>query len=155
MTRYRDSRNSAATSFVVELGMNHAGEISTLVGVAEPDVRVWTNVGEAHLGFFESEDAIADAKAEILERARPDTLLVANADDDRIVARATTFSGRTTTFGIDRPADVRATGIIERGIDGVRMKVTTPVGSTPLETPLVGRTNVANILAAIGGALAL
>ena len=48
-------------------GMNHAGEISTLVRVAEPDVRVWTNVGEAHLGFFASLDAIADAKAEIFE----------------------------------------------------------------------------------------
>ena len=58
---------------VVELGMNHAGEIRTLVGIAEPDVRVWTNVGDAHLGFFASADAIADAKAEILEsvRARP------------------------------------------------------------------------------------
>ena len=53
---------------VVELGMNHAGEIRTLVGIAEPDVRVWTNVGDAHLGFFASADAIADAKAEILER---------------------------------------------------------------------------------------
>ncbi len=54
---------------VVELGMNHAGEISTLVRVAEPEVRVWTNVGEAHVGFFASVDAIADAKAEILEGA--------------------------------------------------------------------------------------
>ena len=54
---------------VMELGMNHAGEISTLVAIAEPDVRVWTNVGDAHLGFFASADAIADAKAEILERA--------------------------------------------------------------------------------------
>ena len=54
---------------VMELGMNHAGEISTLVAIAEPDVRVWTNVGDAHLGFFASPDAIADAKAEILERA--------------------------------------------------------------------------------------
>ena len=54
---------------VMELGMNHAGEISTLVEIAEPDVRVWTNVGDAHLGFFASPDAIADAKAEILERA--------------------------------------------------------------------------------------
>ena len=58
---------------VVELGMNHAGEISTLVRVAEPDIRVWTNVGEAHLGFFASMDAIADAKAEIFEGATPTT----------------------------------------------------------------------------------
>ena len=56
---------------VVELGMNHAGEIRTLVGIAEPDIRVWTNVGDAHVGFFGSVDAIADAKAEILEGATP------------------------------------------------------------------------------------
>src|SRR5438067_913185 len=65
---------------VVELGMNHAGEISTLVRIAEPEVRVWTNVGDAHVGFFASVDAIADAKAEIFEGARPSDLLVANAD---------------------------------------------------------------------------
>ena len=53
---------------VMELGMNHAGEIRTLVGVAEPEVRVWTNVGDAHIGYFGSRDAIADAKAEILGR---------------------------------------------------------------------------------------
>jgi hypothetical protein len=68
--------------------MNHAGEISTLVAIAEPDVRVWTNVGDAHLGFFESPDAIADAKAEILERARASTVLVCNADDPRVMDRA-------------------------------------------------------------------
>ena len=66
---------------VVELGMNHPGEIRTLVGIAEPEVRVWTNVGDAHIGFFESADAIADAKAELLENARPEDVLVANADD--------------------------------------------------------------------------
>ena len=80
---------------VVELGMNHPGEIRTLVGIAEPDVRVWTNVGDAHLGFFESADAIADAKAEILEHARRRDVLVANADDPRVMARARRFAGRS------------------------------------------------------------
>ena len=139
---------------VVELGMNHAGEISTLVGIAEPDVRVWTNVGEAHLGFFASLDAIADAKAEILEGARPGDLLIANADDPRIMTRARAFAGRVITFGVDRDADVRASAIVDRGIEGVSARVSTPNGSADVTTPLVGRGNLANVLAAVAVALA-
>jgi UDP-N-acetylmuramoyl-tripeptide--D-alanyl-D-alanine ligase len=138
---------------VVELGMNHAGEISTLVRIAEPEIRVWTNVGEAHLGFFASMDAIAEAKAEIFESASPSTLLVANADDDRIRARMGRFTGRLTTFGIDRDADVRATSVVDRGIEGISAHVTTPRGSADVMTPLVGRGNLANILAATAVAL--
>jgi len=138
---------------VVELGMNHAGEISTLVGVAEPDVRVWTNVGEAHVGFFASVDAIADAKAEIFERASRATLLVANADDARIVARLPRFAGRVVTFGIDRDADVRATDVVDRGVDGMQARITTPEGRADMTTPLLGRANLANILAAAAVAL--
>ena len=138
---------------VVELGMNHAGEISTLVRIAEPDVRVWTNVAEAHVGFFASVDAIADAKAEILERSNRSTLLVANADDERIVARISRFAGRTLTFGIDRDADVRATSVVDRGVEGTSAHITTPRGSFDVTTPLVGRANLANVLAATAVAL--
>jgi len=138
---------------VVELGMNHAGEIRTLVAVADPDVRVWTNVGEAHVGFFGSIDAIADAKAELLERASPETVLVANADDDRITARTRTFVGRVVTFGVERDADVRATAIADRGIDGTTARVRTRRGSVDVTTPLVGRGNLANVLAATAVAL--
>ncbi|MCC7416496.1 MAG: UDP-N-acetylmuramoyl-tripeptide--D-alanyl-D-alanine ligase [Acidobacteria bacterium] len=133
---------------VVELGMSHAGEIRTLVGIAEPEVRVWTNVGEAHAGFFASIDAIADAKAEILEGASPETLLVANADDPRIMARIDGFAGRVVTFGIDRDADVRARRVVDRGIDGIRADVSTPHGGFELATPLAGRASLANVLAA-------
>ena len=140
---------------VVELGMNHAGEISALVGIAEPEVRVWTNVGEAHIGFFDSMDAIAEAKAEILERAAPATLLVANADDERIVARVPRFGGRTLTFGVDRPAGVRATRVVDRGIEGISARVVTPRGDIELETPLIGRANLANVLAATAVAIEL
>ena len=138
---------------VVELGMNHAGEISTLVRVAEPDVRVWTNVGDAHVGFFTSVDAIADAKAEIFEGARASDLLVANADDPRIAARTPSFAGRISTFGIDAEAAVRAVSIVDRGIDGVSARVATPRGAVQLTTALVGRGNLSNVLAAIAVAL--
>jgi UDP-N-acetylmuramoyl-tripeptide--D-alanyl-D-alanine ligase len=134
---------------VVELGMNHAGEIRTLVGIAEPEVRVWTNVGDAHLGFFESPDAIADAKAEILEGAREDDVLVANAGDPRIVRRMGAFVGRVITFGIDTAADVRATAVENRGLDGMEADVTTSAGSGRLRTPLLGAGNLSNVLAAI------
>jgi UDP-N-acetylmuramyl pentapeptide synthase len=162
---------------VVELGMNHAGEISALVRIAEPDVRVWTNVGDAHLGFFGSVDAIADAKAEILERATASTVLIANADDDRIAARVreASFSGRVVTFGIDRDADVRATEVVDRGIDGTAAQVTASIGpstasvgpsgvsdatakkasekTVQMTVPLVGRANLSNVLAATAIAL--
>jgi UDP-N-acetylmuramoyl-tripeptide--D-alanyl-D-alanine ligase len=138
---------------VVELGMNHAGEIRTLVRVAEPDVRVWTNVGEAHVGFFASVDAIADAKAEIFEGADASTLLVANADDPRIAARLRSFRGRVVTFGIDAAADVRASDVQDRGIEGTSARVTTPNGAVEVTTPLIGRANLANVLAAIAVAI--
>lgn len=138
---------------VVELGMNHPGEIQTLVGIAEPEVRVWTNVGDAHLGFFASADAIADAKAEILSSAKPDHVLVANADDPRIAARIGAFAGRVMTFGIQWPADVRATTVDERGLEGVAATVRTPIGDVDLETALLGLGNLANVLAATAVAL--
>jgi len=133
---------------VVELGMNHPGEISTLVRVAEPEVRVWTNVGQAHLGFFGSLDGIANAKAEILERATASTVLVANADDDRITARSSSFAGRVVTFGVDRAATVRASAVVDRGTGGTSATVSTSRGSLHLSTSLVGRGNLENVLAA-------
>jgi UDP-N-acetylmuramoyl-tripeptide--D-alanyl-D-alanine ligase len=138
---------------VVELGMNHPGEIRTLVGVAEPDVRVWTNAGDAHLGFFASGEAIADAKAEVLEQARAADVLVANADDPRIAARIARFAGRVVTFGINAPADIQATTVEDRGLDGTAAHVRTPAGGVRLATPLLGLGNLANLLAATAVAL--
>jgi UDP-N-acetylmuramoyl-tripeptide--D-alanyl-D-alanine ligase len=133
---------------VVELGMNHPGEIRTLVGIAEPDVRVWTNVGDAHIGFFESAEAIADAKAEILEGAGPADVLVANADDSRVMSRSRAFTGRMMTFGTSKDAAVRATDVRMLGLDGFRASVRTPAGELELVTPLLGTGNLANLLAA-------
>ena len=138
---------------VMELGMNHAGEIRTLVAIAEPEVRVWTNVGDAHLGFFASPDAIADAKAEILEGARPEDVLVCNADDPRVMDRVGGFPGRTLTFGTSDRAVVRAHDVEDLGLDGTRARVVTPAGERVIQTPLLGRGNLSNVLAATAVAL--
>ena len=138
---------------VLELGMNHAGEISALVKLAEPEVRVWTNVGAAHLEFFGTVEAIARAKAEILEDAGRDALLVANADDDLVMRHAAGFAGRVRTFGVDRPADVRALAVRDLGIDGTTARVRTPVGEVDIQTPLPGIANLSNVLAATAVAI--
>jgi len=92
---------------VVELGMSAPGEIRTLVGIAEPDVRVWTNVGAAHLESFPSVDAIADAKAEVLEFATRDSCLVMNPPI-RSSSRATAHIPRPPWNVRDRRARRRA-----------------------------------------------
>lgn len=138
---------------VVELGMNHEGEIRALVALAEPDVRVWINVGDAHVGHFGSRGKVADAKAEILEDARAETLLVANADDGLVTARIAAFAGRTVTFGESAGADIRATRVADRGFDGVDAHVATRSGEIDITLPLPGRVNLSNVLAAIAVAI--
>lgn len=138
---------------IVELGMNHPGEIGTLVRIAEPEIRVWTNVAEVHSEFFDSVEAIADAKAELLDSATSETQLIVNAADPRVMARTSGFPGQMFTFGIGVDANVRATDLRALGLSGMAMKIHTPVGSAELRTPLLGRGNIANILAAISVAL--
>jgi len=138
---------------VVELGMNHAGEIRTLVSIAEPELRVWTNVGEVHAEFFDSIEAIADAKAEILEGATPESVVVANAGDPRVMARVHRFAGRVITFGVETPADVAAWQVRDHGLSGVEAVIRTPGGVRAVRSPLPGRANLANLLAGIAVAV--
>jgi UDP-N-acetylmuramoyl-tripeptide--D-alanyl-D-alanine ligase len=140
---------------VVELGMNHAGEIRRLVEIAEPDVRVWINVGDAHIGFFGSREAIARAKAEILEHALPSTVVVANGDDPLVMAHVAGASGRRRIFAIDGPGDVVATHVVDAGFDGTRADVGTPAGPLHLSVALPGRATLRNVLAAVTVAVEL
>jgi UDP-N-acetylmuramoyl-tripeptide--D-alanyl-D-alanine ligase len=140
---------------VMELGMNHAGEIRVLVGIAEPDVRVWINVGDAHIGNFGDADGIAAAKAEILEGGSPSTVLVANADDPRVMRYANGFAGRLVTFGFGEGALVRATRVEERGLSGTVATVSAGGEQVTVRVPLLGRGNLSNVLCAAAVATTL
>ncbi|HXX47239.1 MAG TPA: UDP-N-acetylmuramoyl-tripeptide--D-alanyl-D-alanine ligase, partial [Myxococcota bacterium] len=92
-------------ALVVELGMNHAGEIDALARIADPTVGAITNVAPAHLGLLGSLEAIADAKGELFARLRAGAAAIVNADDPRCVAQSARFAGRKLRFGLRDPAD--------------------------------------------------
>ena len=95
---------------VLELGMNHAGEIATLTRQARPHVALITLIAPAHLGYFDSVEAIADAKAEIFDGLEPGGTAVLNRDDEqysRLHVRAERRAGRIVTFGAHDEADWR------------------------------------------------
>ncbi len=96
---------------VVEMGMNHEGEIDHLARIAEPTVGAITNVAPAHLGPLGSLAAIARAKGELFARIRPDGVAVVNADDPHCVAQSARFAGRKLRFATIADADVRARSV--------------------------------------------
>jgi UDP-N-acetylmuramoyl-tripeptide--D-alanyl-D-alanine ligase len=128
---------------VLELGMNHAGEIRALAGIAGPNVGVVTNVGYAHTEFFDSIEGVALAKRELIEALPADGVAVLNADDAR-VAGFRKVAGRSVTFGFSEGADVRAEKL-ELAADASRFEV----NGVNFDIPLPGRHGVMNALAAI------
>lgn len=129
---------------VIEMGMNHAGEIRALAALARPDVGVVTNVGYAHVECFGSIDGVARAKRELIEGLRPGGTAVLNADDERVAAFRGAHRGPVLTYGFSEGADVRAEDA-ELRPEGSRFRV----DGVRFETPLPGRHAVLNFLAAL------
>jgi UDP-N-acetylmuramoyl-tripeptide--D-alanyl-D-alanine ligase len=133
---------------VIEIGMNHAGEIRALAQIAHHDVAVVTNVGPVHLEFFDSVAAIARAKYELIETLHPGGTAVLNADDEYVSQFGRDFHGKVLTFGIERPADVGAENIEERGLEGTAFDLIAGSCRQSVRLPLLGLHNVYNALAA-------
>jgi UDP-N-acetylmuramoyl-tripeptide--D-alanyl-D-alanine ligase len=145
--------DDAAEVGVLEMGMNHPGEIRALAAIAQPDVGVVTNVSAAHLAFFSSVDEIALAKRELIESLKPDGVAVLNADDDRVRGFAAVHSGRVVTYGLENEAEVRAVEVESLATAGTLFRVDGVAGD--FRTPLVGRHNLYNTLAGMAAAVAV
>ncbi len=129
---------------VIEIGMNHAGEIRHLAGIAEPRIGVVTMVGYAHVEAFDSIEGVAAAKRELIESLPDSGIAVLNADDERVLAFRKAHSGRTLTYGFSANADLRATEV-EMSPEGASFTVC----GVRFETRLIGRHAVSNILAGL------
>jgi len=129
---------------VLEMGMNHAGEIRALAEIARPNVGVVTNVGWAHIENFESMEGIAAAKRELIESLPENGTAVLNADDPRVASFAKVHPKPVVFYGQSPDASVRAEDV-RYSLEGVKFRV----GSAEFDSALTGRHNVSNILAGI------
>jgi len=137
---------------VVEMGVNHFGEMEPLARASRPDVALITNIGPTHLEAFGDEAGVAREKAVMLRHLAPGGLAVLHADDRWSRALARDHAGRTATFGFRRGARWRATRV-RQAADHVRFVVERTGHEVML--PAAGRCQVSNALAAIAVAAEL
>ncbi len=134
---------------VIEMGMNHAGEIDSLTRIAQPTVALVNNAHRAHVGLLGSLEAIARAKGEVYAGLRPGGIALVNADD----AFAGYWKGlnldrRVVAFGFASDADVRGQ------VEGEQLRLVTPTDAFAVTLQVAGEHNARNAVAACAAAYA-
>ena len=122
---------------VVELGINHFGEMSRLGAMAKPDIAVYTLIGRSHLEALGDLDGVLRAKGELVEHMPPDGLLIVNGDDEKLAAWRP--ARRKLTFGLGEGCDVRGVGFAPRGAEGSALTVLAGERRIELFLPAYGR----------------
>lgn len=133
---------------VLELGINHFGEMHRLGEMAMPDVCVFTNIGQCHLEFLGSRDGILKAKTELLEHMNQDAVVVLNGDDDKLCTITDVHGKRPVFYGTGEQNTYRAVDIVPEGVFGSRATIVTSGGRFETFMPLPGEHMVWNAVAA-------
>jgi UDP-N-acetylmuramoyl-tripeptide--D-alanyl-D-alanine ligase len=149
-------RADPGTRFLVlEKGARGVGHIRELCGVARPFVGLVLNVGKAHVGEFGSQEAIAEAKGELVEELPADGTAVLNADDPLVAAMATRTRATVRTFGESAGADVRVADLVLDGSGCPEFDLVTAGGTAHVHLTLLGEHQAGNAAAAAAVALSL
>ncbi len=135
---------------VIEMGMNHAGEIAALAKIAEPNWAVVSNVAPVHMEYFPDGIAgIARAKYELVQALPGDGIAVLNFDDPYVKEFGRGMGKRAIFYGFGEGANVCATDVVENGTEGVSFTALWRGERAEVQLKLLGRHNVPNALAAI------
>ena len=140
---------------VVEMGMRGPGQIGELAAIAEPVIGVVTNIGLTHLELLGTQEAIAEAKGELVQALPPGGTAVLNGDDPRCLALAARTKARVLRFGLGPDADVRAIAL-RHFAEGSRFTLAAPGWpETEINLAVPGQHYIVNALAAAAVAVAL
>jgi UDP-N-acetylmuramoyl-tripeptide--D-alanyl-D-alanine ligase len=130
---------------VLELGMNHSGEIDFLANIAKPTVSIITNVADAHIEFLGSRENIAKAKGELLPHTDPTQYILLNQDDPLVCSQSSRYPGKVYYYSTQSTADIYASSIhsVDRGTS-----FDLHIGEEvfPCFIPIFGKHNVSNVL---------
>jgi UDP-N-acetylmuramoyl-tripeptide--D-alanyl-D-alanine ligase len=140
---------------IVEMGMNHAGEIARLTDIARPDAGLITVVQPAHLEGLGSIEGVAMAKGELFEGLGPAATAVVNLDDERVAGQAARAKGKVLTFGRSAKAEVRLTSVTAQGREGLSLSIDAGGKTFEVALRLVGDHNATNATGAFAMGLAL
>jgi UDP-N-acetylmuramoyl-tripeptide--D-alanyl-D-alanine ligase len=146
-------REDRHRTLVVELGMNHRGEIAALVEIARPTVGLVTNIGTAHIEHLGSREEIALENGDLVAGLDAAGTAVLNADDPLVLAQASRTPASVLTFGCGASADIRAEAV-HAGEGFYRFSLAGRGGRNEIRVAGLGDTTVANALAAAAAALA-
>jgi len=137
---------------VLEMGTYDLGEIRLLAEIAQPQVGVVTNVGPTHLERLKTIERVAQAKAELVMALPADGVAVLNIDDPHVRSMANLTQARVFSYGLDPAADLWASDIESRGLEGIRLQLHYGDESIHMRVPMLGRHSVHTVLraAAVG-----
>jgi UDP-N-acetylmuramoyl-tripeptide--D-alanyl-D-alanine ligase len=133
---------------VLELGMNHLGEIRRLCEIALPHIGIIANIGLAHVGYVGSIERIQQAKGELIAALDTSSIAIVNADDSRALALGRQAPGRLLTFGQGREADIRGWVREDRGLEGILCTLVLHDTACEVALPVLGSHQLMNALAA-------
>jgi UDP-N-acetylmuramoyl-tripeptide--D-alanyl-D-alanine ligase len=140
---------------VIEMGMSGPGEIAALTRMARPAVGVITNVGPAHLQFFDSLDDIAAAKGELFALLGDEGIAVVNLDDEQLCVQAQRHAGPQVTFGRHPAADFRLKAVEDRFLPGATLTFVHQDQERRLELRIGGGHAARDALAAMAAVAAM
>jgi len=142
---------------VIEMGVNHFGELKQLCRIAKPTFGVLTNIGLAHLEGFKHIDGVAKAKGELISSLPANGTAILNADDEFFEFLSSLAKSKVVTFGFSPYAEVRATRMKADGFSGSTFSLCRPGFRRPMRLSLnvLGEHNVANAAAASAVGIAM
>lgn len=140
---------------VLEMGVDHFGDMHRLASVSQPDICVITNIGLAHLEAFGTREGTLKAKTEVFEHLKPNATVILNGDDDKLCTVSSVQGKSPVFFGLDSSNTAYADQIQDLGLRGTNCRLHLSIGEIDVHIPVPGAHMIYNALAGACAGIAL